>query len=615
MYVFRSMLVAVCAVPMILGSSRPAMAATDIPGERALADFFDAAMADGLAAGHVPGAVVSVVGGGKTIFSNGYGLADVENRRPFDPDTSLVRIASITKLFTWTAVMQQVQLGRLDLKADVNRYLTSFRIPATYSRPVTLQDLMDHTAGFEDRTIGVGSRSKDDVPPLADHLADAMPARVRPPGEVSAYSNYGAALAGYIVSRVSGQPYDEYVRDHILDPLAMRRSTAAEPVPAPLAADLARSYEYEGGAYRRKPFVFDNLAPDGSISATANDMAHFMIAHLRDGRFGDRRILDEPTARLMHQRTFAADPRIDGYAHGFKEQTLNGHRVIMHDGGWEGFQSALLLVPDADLGLFVSMNGLDEADTAAKIIPAFFDRFLPGKRAMSGGGGSATPVEGFYKPTRSAESSIERVVALTGSTRLRVAGGKLGFGGSTWSPLGPGLYQQDGGTRRLALVTGGSGVAYVATDGPAYQRVPWWDTPPVNVVIILLFAVTALTAVLGLPVAAVVHRAKKRPVPRGWRAGRVMTGLAAAAGLAFVVLFTLVLTGDTSILYGVPANVQVLLVLPVLVLALTVAGTAATARAWRRAGVLARGHQVVVLAGLLALLWFCGHWNLLGWHL
>ncbi|MEN3536291.1 serine hydrolase domain-containing protein [Microbispora sp. ZYX-F-249] len=618
MYVFRSMLAAVCAALMILVPpcvASPAAAATGIPDERALADFFDAAMADGLAAGHVPGAVVSVVGGGKTLFSKGYGLADVENRRPFDPDTSMVRIASITKLFTWTAVMQQVQQGKLDLKADVNRYLTAVRIPATYPRPITLQDLMDHTAGFEDRTIGVGARSKDDVPPLADYLAGNMPARVRPPGEVSAYSNYGAALAGYIVSRVSGQPYDEYVRDHILDPLAMRHSTAAEPVPAPLAADLARSYDYEGGAYRRKPFVFDNLAPDGSISATASDMAHFMIAHLRNGRFGDRRILDEPTARLMHRRSFAADPRVDGYAHGFKEQTLNGHRVIMHDGGWEGFQSALLLVPDADLGLFVSMNGLGGADAFTDMIPAFFDRFLPGKRAVPEGGASVTPVEGFYKLTRSAESSIEKVVALTGATRLRVEGGKLIFRGSTWSPLGPGLYQQDGGTQRLALVTGGSGAAYVATDGPAYQHVSWWDTPPVNVVIVLLFAVTALTAVLGLPVAAVVRRAKRRPVPRVWRAGRVLTGLAAAAGLVFVVLFTLVLTGDTSILYGVPANVQVLLVLPLLVLALTVAGIATTVKAWPHAGVLARVHQVVVLAGLVALLWFCRHWNLLGWHL
>ncbi|MEV5743417.1 hypothetical protein AB0L30_25445 [Microbispora rosea] len=157
------------------------------------------------------------------------------------------------------------------------------------------------------------------------------------------------------------------------------------------------------------------------------------------------------------------------------------------------------------------------------------------------------PGEVSFKPTRSAESSIEKVVAPTGSTRLRVEGGKLTFRGSTWSPLGPGLYQQNGGTQRLAPVIGTGGVAYVATDGPAYQHVPWWDTPPVSVVIVLLFAVTALSAVLR----------------RRWSVAAIVT----------------------------------------------------TVRAWRRAGALARGHQVVVLAGLLALLWFCLHWNLLGRHL
>ena len=614
MRVLRSMLVAACATLLIL-TPRPAAAATDPPEEQALATFFDTAMADTLKANHVPGAVVSVVGGGRLLFSKGYGLADLENRRPFDPATSLVRIASITKLFTWTAVMQQVQQGRLDLDADVNRYLTTFRIPATYPRPITLQHLMDHTAGFEDRTIGLGSRRKADVPPLADYLADNMPARVRPPGEVSAYSNYGAALAGHIVSQVSGRPYDEYIRDHILEPLAMRHSTATEPVPAPLAANLARSYDFVDGMYHRKPFVFDNLAPDGSISATANDMANFMIAHLRNGRFGDRRILDEATARLMHRRSFAADPRLDGYAHGFKEQTVNGHRVLMHDGGWEGFQSALLLVPDADLGLFVSMNGLTGSDAFAELIPAFFDRFLPGRRAAPEPGPSATPVEGFYKLTRSAESSIERVVALTSATRLRVDGEKLVFRGSTWSPLAPGLYQQDGGTQRLALVTGEDGTAYAATDGPAYQRVPWWDTPPLNIMIVLLFAATALTAVLGLPAAAAIRRARNRPAPPLWRTARVLAGLAATAGLIFISLFALVLTGDTSILYGVPTNVQLLLALPPLTLALTAAATVTTVRAWHGAGILARTHQLTVLAGLLAFLWFCHHWNLLGWHL
>ncbi|MGS2646711.1 serine hydrolase [Streptosporangium sp. LJ11] len=596
----------------------PAAAAASprIPDTRQLADFFDAAMPRGLEANHVPGAVVSVVGAGKTLFSKGYGLADRENGTPFDSGTSLVRIASITKLFTWTAVLQQVQRGRLDLHADVNRYLTTFRIPATYPQPITLAQVMNHTAGFEDRTIGVGARRKADVPPLGTYLAEHMPARIRPPGEVSAYSNYGAALAGYIVSQVSGQPYDQYVQDHILDPLGMRHSTASEPVPTRLTVGQARSYDYEDGMYQRKPFVFDNLPPDGSISATANDMARFMIAHLENGP-----ILDEPTARLMHQRSFAADPRIDGYAHGFKEQTVNGHRVIMHDGSWEGFQSALLLVPDADIGLFVSTNGMGGIDTVTELIPAFFNRFLPGDRAAPSGppGKAATPVAGFYKPARTVESTIEKVLTLTGSSRLRVEdGGKLAFKGMTWSPLAPGLYQQDGGSQRLAFVTNGAGVTYAATDGPAYELIPWWDTPPANLIVVLVFVVTALTAVLGLPSAAVLRRLRRRPAQtsRAWRAGRLLAGLAGTVGLVFVVMFALTLTGDTSILYGVPTTLRVLLLLPPLFLALTIAAIATTVIGWRHRpiGILARGHQVTLLAGMLALVWFCIHWNLLGWQ-
>jgi len=202
------------------------------PDAAGLKDFFDAQLPARLAKYHVPGATVSVVSAGKRVFSAGYGLADVEDRTPFDPATSLVRIASVTKLFTATAVMQLVQQGKLDLHADVNRYLRTFRIPATYPRPITLDDLLSHSAGFEDRTIGIGARTAQDVPPLGSYLADHLPARIRPVGEVSAYSNYGAALAGYIVSQVSGEPYAQYVQRHILDPLDMRHTTAEEPVPA-----------------------------------------------------------------------------------------------------------------------------------------------------------------------------------------------------------------------------------------------------------------------------------------------------------------------------------------------------------------------------------------------
>jgi hypothetical protein len=293
----------------------------------------------------------------------------------------------------------------------------------------------------------------------------------------------------------------------------------------------------------------------------------------------------------------------------------------MHDGSWEGFQSALLLVPDADIGLFVSTNSIGGIDAVTELIPAFFDRFLSGDRAAPSAppGRAATPVAGFYKPTRTVESTIEKVLTLTNSARLRVeGGGKLAFKGMTWSRLAPGLYQQDGGSQRLAFVTDGAGVTYAATDGPAYELIPWWDTPPPNLIVVLVFAVTALTAVLGLPLTAAVRRLRKRPsrTPRAWRAGRLLTGLAGGVGLMFIVMFALTLTGDTSVLYGVPATLRVLLLLPPLFLALTIAAITTTVIGWRQRhiSILARGHQVTLLVGMLALVWFCLHWNLLGWQ-
>ncbi|MGB7537035.1 MAG: serine hydrolase, partial [Anaerolineales bacterium] len=253
--------------------------------------FFDGIMEKQMLSFHIPGATVSVVKDGGLSFAKGYGYADLEKRIPFNPETSLVRIASITKLFTWTAVMQLVEQGRLDLNTDVNTYLKTFQVPDTYPQPVTLAHLMAHTAGFEDRTIGTGARSKQDVPPLGEYLSRHLPARVRPPGLVSSYSNHGAALAGQIISEVIGMPYERYIQEYILDPLDMNHTTAWEPLPEPLRSDLAASYQFTNGGYEPIPFIFDVTVPDGSISASSVDMTHFMIAHLQDGRYGNSRIL------------------------------------------------------------------------------------------------------------------------------------------------------------------------------------------------------------------------------------------------------------------------------------------------------------------------------------
>jgi hypothetical protein len=483
---------------------------------------------------------------------------------------------------------------------------------------------MDHTSGLEHRFIGTAAKTAADVPPLGDFLAANMPTRIRPPGEVSAYSNYGAALAGYIVAQVSGEPYDQYVRHHILDPLAMTHSTATEPVPARLASGLARSYDSETG--RPIPFTFDPMTPDGSISATANDIANFMIAHLQDGQFDATSILSPITATQMHEPSFTADPRLGGYAHGFVERRMNGHQVLMHDGGWEGFVSGLILVPGCDLGLFLSANGTGGEDTLTYLVPKFFDMFVPAPptpdTAAAGTARtrlSATmPQPGFYVPTRHNESTVEKLLTLFGSARLTIdADGVVHFSGKEWQPKGDNLYSLPDGSNHLVAITGTDGKHYVATDGPAYQRVSQDRTPPFNLAILLIFAAPAL-GTLVLPVVALWRRLRHRPkvMTARWRAARWLANGASLLGLAFLTaLFAFLIWGD--FLYGVPLSFTLLLVTPILVLLASAAALGYTVIGWQASGssVIGRVHQVAQLAGLTALTWFLWQWNLIGWQL
>jgi CubicO group peptidase (beta-lactamase class C family) len=595
-------------VPVVDPAARPAWSAPAScaePSAAAVSGFFDRTLPDRLARNHVPGAVVSVVAGGRTVFAKGYGTADLARGTPMDPARSLVRIASISKLFTWTAVMQQVEAGRLDLNADVNRYLTAFKVPATYPRPVTLQTLLNHTAGFEDRVIGTGARTAAEVPPLGEYLATHMPTRIRPPGLVSAYSNYGAALAGYIVSVVTGEPYDGYVQRHILDPLGMAHSTATEPVPAPLTADLAHSYNTDENPTRQVPFEFDPMTPDGSVSATATDMARFMLAHLNDGRG----ILSPATAARMHQPSFTADPRLGGFANGFEYRRINGHEVLMHDGSWEAFLSVLMLVPDCGLGLFVSANGTGGVDALTDVMPQFMDTFAPGDQTTPSGGRGTKPQAGFYKRTRHNESTVEKLLTLLGPARLGVAAdGTVKFGGKDWKPQGDNFYVSSDGRDHMVSFVGTDGKRYLATDGPTFQLESASETPTVNLVVLLVFAVPALSALL-------LVRIRPKRMSGWWRAARWLAAGAALLGVAFLVALVWMLLFDSSdFLFGPPLRFKLLLLVPVVALAAAAGAVACTVPGWRSAGVLARVHQVGLLVGLAALAWFLWQWNLIGWQ-
>jgi CubicO group peptidase (beta-lactamase class C family) len=388
--------------------------------------FLDGIVPLQLGLSDVAGATVSVVKDGKLLFAKGYGYADVKKKQPVSAQDTLFRPGSISKLFTWTAVMQLFEQGKLDLDRDVNAYL-DFQIPDAFGAPITLKNILTHTPGFEEQIKDLFSENQVS-PKLGEYLKTHIPGRIYPPGTVPAYSNYATALAGYIVERVSGRPFEDYVEDNILKPLNMTRSTFKQPLPAGMAPSISSGYRL--GSDEPGPFEIINAFPAGSLSSSATDMAQFMIAHLQDGKLGEAQILKPETVRLMHSRLFALDDAANAMCYGFYEETRNGQRIIGHGGDTIYFHSDLHLVLDQKVGFFVSYNsagkpaGLGESPRTT-LWKAFLDRYYPHTVQLQPAAGSKEApqaVSGTYTFSRRGETSFIKLASLLGEVTVTPAG-------------------------------------------------------------------------------------------------------------------------------------------------------------------------------------------------
>lgn len=601
--------------------------------------FMDDLIARQMEENHIAGAAVAVVKDGQLFFSRGYGYADLENKIPVDAEQTLFKLGSITKLFTWTAVMQLVEQGKLDLNADINSYL-DFRIADTYPQPITLSHLMTHTSGFEDIHADMVRLQEEDLTPPREWLASHIPARVRPPGEAAAYSNYNAALAGYIVARVSGQSYSEYVQEHILAPLGMNGTTAYLQTPPELRARESVGYMYEADAYQIFPPLLshEDLFPAGVMRSTATDMARFMLMHLQGGFYGDAstemRILNENTARQMQSVLFAPDPRILGNAYGFFEFNDNGQRVLGHGGSGEPMESMLLLLPDQNLGVFVAYNSLGAGELNRQHFGfqrAFFDHYYPAPalepiQPPPDFAERADRLVGAYKWTMSSYTTLEKYFALMGPTiNVKNPGdGTL----LLESPFGdwriveeePLYFRFVDSSYHIAFREDDQRrIAYLFTDLTpmmSFERVPWYEMPGFNLpllVISLLLFLSMLVVGLIRFIRSRRLAADQEPLPRRVRAASRLIVLISLFNLLFIA--GNVMWGE-QIVFGVPLAYKIVLGLGVLSAVMTVAALVYMVLAWkdRYWGVAFRTYYTLVTIAAVAFIWFLNQWNLLGWR-
>jgi len=610
--------------------------------------FLDELMAKDMEENHIAGAAVAIVKDGELFFAKGYGYADLENKIPVDPEETLFNIGSIGKTFTWAAVMQLAEQGKLDLDADVNTYL-DFRIPDTYPQPITLKHLLTHTTGFDERWAGSVVTDESDIVPVRKWLISHMAKRVRPPGESVAYSNYNAMLAGYIIERVSGQPYGQYIQDHILAPLGMAHSSAQEPLPAALRPSVG--YTYADGAFRVSPEYIAQpaLMPSGGHQASVTDMARYMIAHLQDGRYSDAtipevRILKEATAQQMHAIQYTPDPRLKGIAYGFFDFSYNGVRTIGHRGYYTPMNSLLLLLPDQRLGLFVVYNsagGENVADPHDGFQKAFYDHYfpVPAVEPIQPAGDfteRAGKFSGSYRQTAFPSGSFLKVAGLMDAMKAEISDSGDGallltynsyfFAGREWRfvEVEPLYFRQVDGPAAIIFREDDRGRIIRMYLDPvnftAFDKLYWYETSGFNMVLVLVCVLIFLSVIPIVLIRLIRDRrlsGEHKPPARG---AQVAQWIILAIGILNVLILAGTawgaMAGVTSFLLDPPLAIQISMGLAVLSAVLTIGALVYTVMAWKNSywRIAGRLYYTLVSVAAVAFVWFLNYWNLLGWR-
>lgn len=586
-----------------------------------LSAFADGVIETMMAEEHVAGVVLGVVRDDRVMLLRGYGLSDVQNDVPVDPATTLFRPGSVTKLFTWVALMQLRDAGKVDFDTDINRYLENVTVPATFEQPITIKHLMTHTPGFEDHVLGLFGRDADSVKPLVTVLQEQMPTRVRPPGVLPSYSNHGVALAGLIVQNVSGEPWSDYIERHILEPLGMAHTTMKQPLPASLAPQMSKGYVYEGGRYREKDFEYVPPAPAGSASASGADMTRFVRMLLNDGEVDGARILAASSAREMREVLFRPDPKNTGIMHGLYETSSHGQLKMGHGGDTFWFHSELVLLPESDLGWFISTNTATGGAVRTAFTREFMDRYFvpPPRPTTDFERTEASRVTGYYGAIRHSHDDLTKIVKLLGpmvisrtphADLMMTAAGRV----TLLDEIAPLTYSPRDSETVVTFVTNESGRAthlYLSSMPViAFERMTGAGSPVFQNMLLGFSGVVFAWVVI---VWTVQRFSRRYVLPESVARIRLTGGWMVYSFLLFVVGFVLTIDGFNDIAYGLSTATQIVLLIPYITATLALLTVLQVPLVFREAlvGRVAKfGYLLLAIAGI-GFTWFMTYWSVL----
>ncbi len=475
--------------------------------------WLDGMMPYALEEGGIVGAVVTVVKDGEILTSRGFGYSDLESRASVDGYDTMFRPGSVSKLFTWTAVMQLWEQGKIDLDEDVNTYL-DFEIPEAFDAPITMRHLMTHTAGFQEKIKNLILSDPDQLLSLEELMkTETPPSRIFPPGTTPAYSNYGTALAGYIVQRVSGESFEEYVQNHIFDPLGMDHSTFVQPLPEEYEDQMSSGYQNARDG-KAQYYELVPMGPAGSLASTGEDMGRFMIAYLNGGG----PLMKPETTRIMQETIDQHVPPLNAMALGFLQYTRGDLRAVGHAGDTIFFHSDLALYLDKNVGIYSSVNssGSGAGTLRFELATRFGERYFPEARVeeeprLDTAKEHGAEVVGIYESSRAQVTTFVALTRFMGQSKGTMnKDGDLVVGRSTWREIEPYVWRKEGGVERLSVVMTEDGkverlaqepFSTVITSLPA----PWYRSTALLTPLIMGAVGVLLLTLVMWPVRAVVR--------------------------------------------------------------------------------------------------------------
>lgn len=580
---------------------------------------------------NIAGGVVSIIKDGQVLVSNGYGYSNLKTRTEVKPNETLFRIGSVSKLFVWLAVMQQVEKGKLDLDKDINHYLVHFKIPNTFEQPITLRHIMSHTAGFEDRLIKLFSINESDLMPLKDLLINDIPERIRPAGLEASYSNHATAIAAHIVELVSGLDWNSYVEKNIINPLGMTSTTFRQPLPVQLLPNMSMGYSFAGGKMVEKPFEYVPLAPAGSVSTSAHDMLLFMQMLINKGHLGDSSIINESTFQEMLQPVIIHSPGVNPCIHGFMDLSRKGVHIFGHGGDTFWFHSVLAIVPDQKMGIFASFNSEGGAEAYMEFLDTFTETFVSHNDTLL----PAINLEpdylkkfaGDYKMNRHPHSDYLKLISLLSRVKITADDGKLlvaqGKKIDIMVPTDKLTFRKENDSEFIKFALNNDGdvsKAYLSTLSVfAFEKVGFFESQALH---FFIFGLAILLSLIVITYWPSVYLIRKRYIPMAGAPKPIpISAKIPAWAASFLLIFfylgvAMSTSGPESVVYSVPTAIKYLLVVPILLIPINLFLLFKMLTVWPLLSTRLRSKIFFTLVCFahIAAIWQLYYWNLIGWN-